>query len=169
MDFHYGLVLLNRVMIAFIELIVGFILGSIAQHITLKMMQELEISYLFGKAMKLKVSFDYFVSTAVAYIIYIISIFFALTTLGVLKWVLAILTTLSVLILLIGLYWFSISLVPNLWARFMLRKTNFSIGRHLSVKNRGGKIVEISTQYIKLESGVHIPYHFLLKNKFRLN
>ncbi len=169
MDIQYGLAFLNQAMIAFIELIIGFILGAIARRITLKMMQELEISYLFGKATKLKVSFDNFVSTAVAYVIYIASIFFALTTLGVLKWVLAILATVLILIMLIGLYWFSISLLHNLWARFMLRKTNFSIGRHLLVKNREGKIVDISMQYIKLESGVHIPYYFLLKNKFRLN
>ncbi len=159
----------NQIIVAFFVLLLGIILGKFAQRLTLRFMKELEVSYLFRKATHIKVSLDNFVSLVVAYVIYITALILALNALGILFWALIIISGLIVLAIILSLILYFISLFPNLWARFRLRKTKLEQGKILQVKNIKGKIKSIKLQFIFLDTGVDIPFYYLLKNKFKVS
>jgi len=165
MDFK---LLYNKVIVAVVIVLVGVIIGKLAQRITLRFMKELEINYLFKKTTKLKVSLDRFVSSAVKYLIYFVSLISVLNSVGFLFWTLIAGGIFLLLFLTTGIFLCLISLFPNLFARLNLRKNQFGIGRYIEVKNIKGKIRFLSFQFIFLENGVAIPYYYLFKNKFKL-
>jgi hypothetical protein len=161
--------LYTKVIVAFFIMLFGIIIGRYAKRAALKFMQELEVASLFKKTTKLRVSFDNFVASIVAFAVYLTALFLALTSLNIVVWVLLVLVVLIASIFVMAIVLFLISLLPNLWAKFKLRSARIEVGKILSVKNITGKISRKSIQYVVLDSGVHIPYRFLSKNKFKLN
>lgn len=160
--------LFNQVVVAILIVLVGIILGKFAQRITLKTMQELEISYLLKKTTHIKVSLDNFVSNIIAYLIYLISFILAFNSLGLLFDVGVLILIGFTLILATGLFLFLISLAPNLCAKFKLRNEPIVEGKIIEVNKLKGKIKSISIGFIFLENGINIPYYYLLKNKFKI-
>jgi len=154
---------------ALIILVLGIIVGRWAQRLVFNLMRELEINYLFRRATKIRASLDRFVSLQVAYTIYLITVVFVFSRLGVLSWALWSIAIFCALVVIVSAVLYLINFVPNVWASFLLRSRGLMIGQMLRTKIIDDEIMGLELQYVSLKSGVYIPYFYLWKNKFRVN
>jgi len=154
---------------ALVIIILGIILGNAAYRLTLRFMSELEVTYLFRKATKMRVTLDKLVSSFVQYLVYISFLVFALNTLGILRWAGLLFAVILAITLIVTLTIYLLCLFPNLWARLKLMDSGIEIGKVISVRSITGKIMSTDLQGVKLNSGIYLPYKFLSRNKFRLN
>src|SRR3989344_6088007 len=114
--------LFNKFIAAFFIMLVGIILGKLSQRFTFKFMKEIEVNYFLHKTTKFRLALDNLVSLVIAYIIYIGAFILALNTAGMLKLAFLIATASLSLAIFFMFLLYLITLFPNLYAGFRLRK-----------------------------------------------
>lgn len=162
-------VYVNLVAAAIIVLI-GFILGKLLSKLTYKILRELELRSAL-KESGVRTPLERSVSTAVAYLVYLIAIIMALRQL---KLATVILYVIIMGVLIIFIVSFLLSLkdfVPNLKAGFSLYKHRaLRRGEVITVQGITGTVTRISLTKIRLETKegdiVYIPHVTMLASGF---
>lgn len=158
---------------AFCILLLGLILGKIAENLLRRIFSELELNKFVEKTTNLEVKLDEIIAGSVGKILYFVAIVLALNQLGLTANILNIIT-ITVMIIVIILVLLSMKdFVPNAIAGLRLHRMNtFSEGDELTVDRTTG-IVRSHTlleTIIVTKTGdvIHIPNTHLFKNKFRV-
>ena len=134
-----------KIIVAFIILLIGFILARIVHKVIIRLFKELNIDVLFKKA-GVKISLGKIIATFVQYFIYFMSIILALDQLGIRT---AVLNMLGAAIIII----FIILIVPNFFSGvFILQKKFVKEGEMIKVKGVVGTIKEITILETKIET-----------------
>ena len=155
-----------------IILLVGFILGFLAQKLLTKVFREIELNQLMGKV-GITTNLEKGVSLIVSYVIYLVFIVFFLDHLGigniVVYLVLGAVLMLLILTFIVGLK----DVIPNLVAWLILHKDEkITVGRRVEVKEISGRVerigyleTEIITEY---GDTLYVPNTLFLKSKFKV-
>ncbi|HLC51931.1 MAG TPA: mechanosensitive ion channel domain-containing protein [Candidatus Nanoarchaeia archaeon] len=151
-------------------LLIGFALGMLAKKLIYRILKEIELNKIMNKV---GVTYDLekWVSAIISYLIYLITIVFALNQLGITSIVLYIvvggLMMLAILTLLVGLK----DVIPNFVAWILLqRKGRVIEGHHINVREIAGQVEKfgfLETE-IRTENGdlLYVPNSLFLKSKF---
>jgi hypothetical protein len=163
------LTLFNVVVETLLILVVGIIIGRWLGRFVLRFMKEVEINNLFRKATRIRLSLDKFVSLQVTYTIYLITLILVAIRLGILEYLLWTILALFLVVLFVSVGLYLLGLLPNLLARWKLRGKKLAVLKRLEVGSLEGRILKLGVQEVVLDSGVVIPYYYLLKTKFKVS
>lgn len=162
--------LINKVLLAIIILLSGFIIGKVVSKIISKILAEFQLNKVFYDISGIKSHIEEIISHFVLYFIYFISIVTALRQLGIATEVLNIVS--GVIIILIGIFiLLSVKdFIPNIISGIIIHQKNlFSKEDRIEFKGITGKIKEITLLDTKLitKNGdiIIIPNVNLTKNE----
>lgn len=151
-------------------LLIGFALGILAKKLVYKILKEIELNKIMSKV-GVTYNLEKWVSAIISYLIYMITIVFALNQLGITSVVLYIITggliMLAILTVLVGLK----DVIPNFVAWILLqRKGRVIEGHHVNVKEISGRVEKLGflETEIRTENGdvLYVPNSLFLKSKF---
>ena len=150
--YFYGAKFFNRIIVAVIYILVGLIMGRLAEKLVFKILNEFKIRHVLNK-FKIKIFSERFISRIIKFIIYLIAIIFVLNALNITKivlWgVIIIFVVLSALSFLFGAKDF----IKNILAGIKIKHNDkIKIGQNLKVGDVHGKVVEMSSIDIKVET-----------------
>lgn len=157
---------------ALIILLVGFSLGLLAKKLLQKIFKEVELNRIMLRV-GFKQNIEYWVSSILSYIIYLITIVFFLNALGITSIVLYLLVgailMLLILTFLVGLK----DVIPNFIGWFYLqRKNNIKVGREINIREIKGRVEKIGylETEIKTESDdiLYVPNALFLRSKVKM-
>ena len=162
--------LINRLIITFIIILIGFIIGRLLSKFTRKILKELELNSLFKKATGMKLKIEQTIATSIKYLIYFITLIMALDQLGITGIVLYLLAGAVFIILIISIFLSIKDFIPNMISGLSLHKKGFiKKGDHIRVKDIEGKITYISLLETRVETKkgdiINIPNSHLTKNE----
>ncbi len=141
-----------KIIVAFIILLIGFILARIVHKVIIRLFKELNIDVLFKKA-GVKISLGKIIATFVQYFIYFMSIILALDQLGIRTAVLNMLGAAIIIIFIILIVLAVKDFVPNFFSGvFILQKKFVKEGEMIKVKGVVGTIKEITILETKIET-----------------
>jgi small conductance mechanosensitive channel len=144
--------IIAKVIVAFIILLIGFILARIVNKLILRLFKELNIDVLFKKA-GVKISLGKIVASFIQYFIYLISIILALDQLGIRTAVLNMLGAAIIVIFIILIVLAVKDFVPNFFSGiFIFQKKYFKEGELIKVKGVVGTVKEITLLETKIET-----------------
>ena len=155
-----------------IILMVGFVLGILAQKLLSKILKEVELNHIASKV-GITNNLEKWVGVLVSYVIYLISIVLFLIRLGitsiVLYLILGAVLMLLILTFIVGLK----DIIPNLVAWLILHKDErITVGRRVEVKEISGRVerigyleTEITTEY---GDTLYVPNTLFLKSKYKV-
>lgn len=166
-DFFSGFT--NRIIVALIILLIGFIVAKILSRITEKALKEVRLNVIVREITGIKISFAEIISHFILYFVYFVSIIMALRHIGIATDVLNILS--GVIILLIGIFiLLSVKdFIPNVISGiFIHQKSTIKAGDVITVNDVTGRVTEVTLvdTRIKTKSGdlIIIPNSNLTKN-----
>ena len=154
---------------AILILLIGILLSRLISKLIKKMLHKSGLNNILKTSLKIDILLEEFIGTVIKYILYLVSIIFALQHLG--------LTTFLVNIILIAIFGFLIifiiltlkDLIPNITAGILLHHRKIiNKNDNITVKDISGKIIDITLTETKLETKnkdiVIIPNLVLIKN-----
>jgi small-conductance mechanosensitive channel len=161
--------IVSEIVVALIIILVGLIIGRIVGKLLEKILHDVSLDNFTKKTLKIKFSFEEFISSSAMYIIYLISIVTALQRFG---FVVSALNIIGVAILLFVLVSFFLSVrdfVPNALAGLEIyRKKKLHAGDYVKIKHVEGKIIKIKLAETILETKGHdliyVPNLAITKN-----
>jgi len=155
-----------------IILLVGFVLGMLAQKLLSKILKEIELNHIMSKV-GITYNLEKWISAIVSYVIYLVFIVFFLDHLGigsiVLYLILGAILMLLILTFIVGLK----DVIPNLVAWLVLQKDEkITVGRRVEVREIEGRVEKIGylETEIKTEHGdtLYVPNTLFLKSKLKI-
>ncbi|MBI2582189.1 mechanosensitive ion channel [Candidatus Woesearchaeota archaeon] len=155
-----------------IILLVGFVLGMLAQKLLSKILKEIELNHIMSKV-GITYNLEKWISAIVSYVIYLVFIVFFLDHLGigsiVLYLILGAILMLLILTFIVGLK----DVIPNLVAWLVLQKDEkITVGRRVEVREIEGRVEKIGylETEIKTEHGdtLYVPNTLFLKSKLKV-
>jgi small-conductance mechanosensitive channel len=132
-------VYLNRVVIALVIILFGFIIGRIVESILRKIFAKIELDERFTKAFGVRRNYARAIRRSVVRIIYLITVIVALISLNVIKEVFTLLLVIIVFVVLTSFVLTGIEAIPNFVARFSLLK-KFVVGDEVTFVHKTGVI-----------------------------
>ena len=161
---------INRLVLAAIFLLLGFVVGRISGKLAQRMSHEFRLDKnmpAFG------ISLEDTLGSAVSFFIYVVFIVFALNQLSATAILLNMVAIFIVVILLLS---FSLSIkdfVPNLLAGFVLRhRMSLSVGNVIAVGKDRGRVIGLTLTDVRLETeggdNIFIPNAAFTKEKVRI-
>lgn len=151
-------------------ILIGIILSRFISKLIYKLLKKSKVNSFFQKKMGLNLPAEEFMTTVIRYLLYLLSIIYALNQVGVttfvLKFVLIFIFILIILLILLSLK----DIIPNLIAGlFLHQKKLIEVGDQISVKDIKGKVLEITGTETKLETKnkdiIIVPNRVLIKNE----
>lgn len=160
----------NKVLLAVIILLLGFIIGKTLSKLIARLLAEINLNKVLTDISGIKFHIEEVISHFVLYFIYFISVITALKQLGIATEILNILS--GAVIVLIGIF-IILSVkdfIPNIISGIVIYQKNIiSKGDEIEFKNVSGKVVEITLLDTKLETKkgdlIIIPNVNLTKNE----
>jgi len=161
---------LGDVIVAAIILIIGFVIGRIAERFISKVLHGIEADKVLKKVAGVKFSLESLISHLVSYFIYFLAIVMALNKIGLTTTVLNILTSGAVILIILAVLLAIKDFIPNAFAGFFVYyKKLFEIGNNIKVKDVQGKVIAINLLETQLKTKrgdiIHVPNSSLLKNE----
>jgi len=152
---------------AVIILLIGFVIGKIAEKLLLKIFELVELDKIASKRVKIK-NLSKIISALASYAVYIVALIMALDKLALTT---TIITT-AVTILVFGIN----DILSNFFAGFAVRlRHNISVGDGIRIKDKRrdikGKVEKVTSLNIQIDTGkdeiVIIPNSLLLRSEVR--
>ncbi len=142
-----------KVIGAFLILIIGLIIVTTLTNILRRFFRGIELNKLLQEQLKIKISVEEHLLSALKYIIYFIILTLILTQLGVPSNVLLIIAAIFLVLISIFLILAFKDWIPNLISNFYLKNTNkIKVGDLIKVKGIKGKILAINLLETKIET-----------------
>jgi small conductance mechanosensitive channel len=162
-----------RIIVAIVILLLGIIFGSFFGKLTIKFLQETELSKILSKEKKPHFKVEHTLSLVVKYLVYLVAIILALNELNLASTILCLLLGLLALLLLLFAFLSIRDFLPNFFAGFSIRKKKmFKIGDYVSVSGIEGRIIRINSAetLLKTKKGerLFVPNSLFTKKSFRL-
>jgi small conductance mechanosensitive channel len=161
---------LNRLLVAVIILLIGFIIGKVANRILERGLTKIRLNEMVKQVTGLNFGLEEMIGHFVMYFIYFIAIIMSLRHLGIATDILNILS--AVIIVLIGIFILLgvKDFIPNIISGIILnQKGTIKKGDEITVQNVKGKVIEITLLETRLETKkgdlIIIPNANLTKNE----
>ena len=131
---------LNKLVIALVIILLGFIIGKIVELVLRKAFTSMNIDERFAQWFKARRNYARAMRRTVVRLIYIFTVVVALAQLSMLQPVVVTLEFLVVLTVVLSFVVAGVDVVPNLLARSALRKKRFGVGDEVILSNSSGVI-----------------------------
>jgi small-conductance mechanosensitive channel len=145
---------LNRVVIALVIILFGFIIGRIVESILRKIFAKIELDERFTKMFGVRRNYARAIRRSIVRLIYVATVIVALISLNVIKEVFTLLLIIVVFVVFTSFVLAGIEAVPNFVARFGLRK-KFAVGDEISFAHKTGviqgSVVDITFQDVRIK------------------
>ncbi|MFA5796850.1 MAG: mechanosensitive ion channel domain-containing protein [Candidatus Woesearchaeota archaeon] len=163
-------ILLN-IITAIVIVLIGFIIGRIAQSLMEKLLNIVELNRQTRKRFGFKFSLEKVIATLVAYFIYLVAIVLALNTLAITTTIITTIIIIFIVVILLFLIFGLNDMFGNFFAGMYIRfKNEFHVGDYIKIKDKKieGYIIGISLLNMRIETGkdemVHIPHIAMMKS-----
>lgn len=161
----------DRLIVAVVIVLVGFILGKIVQKISYRVFHGFEIDEVVKKG-GIKFSIEEILSNILMAIVYVIFFIIALERMGVTSIVLNVVSVFAIVIILVSFLLALKDYLPNAFAGFVImQKEMYKKGNVIEVNDVKGKVMQISMAETKLETNgdiIFLPNFTILKNKVKV-
>jgi small-conductance mechanosensitive channel len=131
---------LNKVIIALVIILAGFIIGKIVESILRNIFARIDIDERLTKAFNARRNYARAIRRTIVRIIYVVAIIIALKQVALLVPVITMLEFLAVVVLLISVALTGVDVVPNLAARAALRHKRLMVGDDIVFTDETGVI-----------------------------
>ncbi len=165
------ILIVNQISLSLIILLAGFIIGKLVDKFSLLLIRGSS----FRKIKIFSISFntEKIIPKLLSYIIYFVSLIYALSYSGILNTVIFIILIIFVLTMVVSVFYSIKESFPNFIASIKLRKNpSFRLRKKIRVNGILGEISGISYSEIKIitESGdeIHVPCKVLLNREYKL-
>jgi small conductance mechanosensitive channel len=161
-----------KIIVSFIIVLVGFGIGLFAKKLSLKILKQIELNKILSKV-GIRNDVEIIISSVLSYLIYLITIVFALQELGitsiVLYLVLGAVLMLLVLSFLVGVK----DIIPNFIAWLIIQsKSKIKVGRKIEVKEISGTVEKVGYLETEIKTGrgdiLYVPNRLFIKSKMRI-
>ena len=150
--YFYGGRFFNRIIVAVIYILIGLILGRLAEKLVFKILTEFKIKYILSK-FNIKIFSERFISKFIKFIIYFIAIIFVLNALNITKIVLWGIVILIFLLIALSFLFGAKDFIKNVSRGIKIkRRGKILVGQNLKVNNIHGKVIGVSLLDIKIET-----------------
>jgi small conductance mechanosensitive channel len=161
---------INKVAVALIILLIGFIIGRLLGKVVQRLLGELEINSILKQATKKKIPVEKIAADIVKYFVYFIVVIMALNQLGVTTTILYMVAGAIILIAILSVFLGVKDFIPNFFAGLLIHRKKFiKVGDMIKVKGIKGEIIHINLveTRIKTKSGdiIYIPNSNLTKEE----
>lgn len=159
----------STIMLAIIILLVGFILGKLFGRATTRVLHELELNSLLGKA-GINIQLEKVIGGFVSWFIYFVAIIMALSQFKIATTILYIVAVAIMAVVTIAIVLMIRDFFPNIFAGLVLYKDGFiKVGDKIEIGTTKGTVMEISLlkTWLKTKSGdtIYIPNSTITKNQ----
>jgi small-conductance mechanosensitive channel len=131
---------LNKIIIALVIILVGFIIGKIAEGMLRRLFAKIELDERLTRMLKARRNYARAIRRTIVRVIYIITVLIALNTLSAFEEVIAVLLILAVFIILASWFLAGMDIVPNLLARGALKRKRIGVGDEITLVHETGVI-----------------------------
>jgi small-conductance mechanosensitive channel len=161
--------ILNKVILAAIILLIGFVAGRLLGNLAKHLMREVGIDNA-ARSAGIKISVGKLLGSIVEYGIYFISLIMALGTLGLDTFVLNLIAGAVILVILLSTLLALKDFIPNMFAGFFIQRRNvLKEGDRVVVDGMDAKVVKTDLMEVKLQTTkgdtIFIPNSVLLKKE----
>lgn len=158
--------------VGIVILLVGFGLGILAKKFLYKILQETSFNKAVSK-MNITVDLEKTISSAVSYVIYLVTIIFFLDYLSIRSIVLYLLAGAVLILIVVTIIVGLKDVIPNIVAWLILQKKKGIIaGNIVEVKEISGVIEKVGCQETKIKTNrgdlLYVPNALFLKHKFKI-
>jgi small-conductance mechanosensitive channel len=162
---------LDKLFIALVIILVGFIIGKIVESVLRYLFVQISLDDRLTKAFKAKRNYARAIRRTIVRIIYIATVLIALDKLSLVDPVFTLVTFLAVVVILISLVLAGMDVVPNIVARASLRRKRIAVGDEVIVNDKAGQIqgtivdITMTDVHVKRRNGdlLFIPISVFLK------
>lgn len=159
---------LLKLWVVVIIILVGILIGKLAGRVVKRLAKEIELNKIIKNLLNLNLPVDSLLSKLVSWLIYIITVIFALDQVGYGSATLNIIL-IFILVIIVILVLFSVKdFIPNIIAGFIIyAKGNLKKGVKIKINNFTGTISSISLLETKIKTKketIFIPNSVLIKN-----
>ncbi|MBS3151891.1 mechanosensitive ion channel [Candidatus Woesearchaeota archaeon] len=160
--------LLIRLLTGFLILIMGLIIAQVTSNILRRFIKGIEVNKTLEQQLKIKINLENYISAIVKYIIYLITIIFALNQLGVSTKILQTILVVFIILIVIFIILAFKDWLPNLISGiYIIRTEKIKLGDKIKTKDIKGKVIEIKLLETKIETNnneiIFIPNSNLTK------
>ena len=171
MVFELG-VLFNNVVAAIIIVLIGFILAKVIGRFVQRILHEAELDKILKRAGS-KIGFEDALAHIAEYVIYFITIVFALNQLGITTTVLYILAVALLAVLVLSVFLSIKDLIPNFIAGLTIHKRSlFKEGSTISINGISGKVIKLSLLETRIKTKnkdiISFPNTIVLSSKIKV-
>src|SRR3989338_3632458 len=158
--------LLIRLLTGFLILIMGLIIAQVTSNILRRFIKGIEVNKTLEQQLKIKINLENYISAIVKYIIYLITIIFALNQLGVSTKILQTILVVFIILIVIFIILAFKDWLPNLISGiYIIRTEKIKLGDKIKTKDIKGKVIEIKLLETKIETNKNdIMVHVKSKN-----
>jgi|GEM_PF-800434 len=144
---------LNKIVLFFVILFLGFLLGKILGRLVRKLLSDIKTDEGVQKLFGIRVAAAKALGTLVSFAVYLVSLYFALTVIGLMNLALLVLVAVFVLTLLLSTLLMFSEIMPNLAAWLKLRKkARIKEGAFIRMEKVEGTITEIGLFDTEIET-----------------
>lgn len=161
--------ILNKVILAAIILLVGFMAGRLLGNLVMHILREVGIDSIL-RTTGIKISIEKLLSSVVTYGIYFTSLIMALDILGLDTFVLNVIAGAVILVVLVSTLLALKDFIPNMFAGFFIQRRNIlKEGDRVEFDGLEAKVIKIDLMEVKLQTKkgdtIFIPNSVLLKRE----
>ncbi|MFO8016695.1 MAG: mechanosensitive ion channel family protein [Candidatus Woesearchaeota archaeon] len=154
--------LYSNILVAFIILLMGFIIGKLLGKLTHRLLNEVGLDHILKKASGVELKLERFLAAAVTYFIYFITIIMVLNQLNVTTTVLQMLSAAVIILIIVSVILAVKDFIPNAFAGiYIYRRDLIKKGEKIRVKGIEGEVAHINLVETKLETSegdiVYLP------------
>lgn len=131
---------LNKLVIALVIILFGFIIGKIVERTLRILLAKLDTDEKLARLFKVRRNYARAIRRTIVRLIYLVTILIALNTLRLLSPVIVMLVFLAVIVITISIILAGIDVFPNLAARATLIKKRITIGDEIVISTPGGNV-----------------------------
>lgn len=165
--------LYSKIVIAFIIVLTGIIIGKISGRLIYKILSEIELNKAFKRATSFNWKIDKLLGQLASYFIYFIFIMWALEAIGLSSVILNIIAGGLILLIVVAIALSVKDFIPNMIAGMFIQMRNtIREGDTIQIENVKGKVISIGLVETKIENGADMIYvpnsNFLKSEKFKV-
>ncbi|RJQ15506.1 hypothetical protein C4573_05090 [Candidatus Woesearchaeota archaeon] len=166
-------IILNMV-IALVILLLGFIIGKVLSNLVKRLLRHVKLDDSLIKVIRIDLNLESFAAAVVSFVIYFLTVIAALNQVGLLGWVIKVITYAVVMVILVMILLGLKDFIPNMVAGFYVKGTmHLRVGRKVHIDSVQGTILSVNLVAIAVETAqkdrVLVPFSLLLKNKVLLS
>jgi small-conductance mechanosensitive channel len=164
---------LTQVIFAVAIFFAGFAIAKVLGNAVFRFLEEIQVNDLFERVLNKSMKIDLFVSSLVTWVVYLITVYFALRQVGVASFLINT-VFLFVLVLLGVLFILSVKdMIPNFFAGMFIHMQQYMVvGDKIKIELVEGTVenLDLLETHIKTTKGdmIHIPNSYILKHKLRV-